>query len=362
MSNQYGRIFNFSAGPGTLPEPVLERARDEMMNWHESGMGVMEMSHRGKAFMSIAAETDADARKLLSIPDNYKILYLQGGASTQFTMLAKGFLRRTADYIVTGTWGQKAVEAARLEGDVNVVFDAKMSNYDHCPDLSSLNYSSDSDYVHMTLNETIQGVDFMADPQISKPVICDMSSNIGSRPIDFSRYAMVYAGAQKNLGPAGLALVIIDEEFLAKAKTELPPMLSYQLQAENDSMYNTPPTWSIYMCGLVFKHWLSQGGIGSVTANNEEKAGLIYDAIDNSGGFFKGHAKKANRSRMNIAFTLADDALTDNFIAEAKAQGMVDLKGHRSVGGCRASVYNAFPIEGCRALAQFMGEFAQKNG
>ncbi len=362
MNNPYSRIFNFSAGPGTMPVAVLEQARDEMLNWHGAGMGVMEMSHRGKAFMQIAAETEADARTLLGIPDHFKMLFLQGGASTQFTMLAMNFLQTQADYLVTGTWGQKAVEAAKLQGEANVAFDAKMSNYDHCPDLSSLKFSSNPDYVHLTLNETIQGVDYMADPRLSAPVVCDMSSNIGSRPIDFNQYSMVYAGAQKNLGPAGVTLVMIREDFLAKAKTDLPPMLSYKVQHENESMYNTPPCWSIYMCGLVFKHWLSQGGIASVAANNEAKAKLIYDAIDESGGFYRGHAQVPFRSRMNIAFTLAQDALTDQFVSEAKDNGMVDLKGHRSVGGCRASVYNAFPIEGCQALSDFMRDFAQRKG
>jgi len=362
MANSYNRIYNFSAGPGTMPVAVLEQARDEMMNWHGAGMGVMEMSHRGKAFMQIAAEAETDARALLGIPDHFKMMFLQGGASTQFTMLAKNFLTTEADYLVTGTWGQKAVEAGKLEGSINTAFDAKMSNFDHCPDTTTLQFSANPDYVHLTLNETIQGVDYMADPTITHPVICDMSSNIGSRPIDFNQYSMVYAGAQKNLGPAGVTLVIIREDFLARAKDNLPPMLSYKVQHENESMYNTPPTWSIYMCGLVFKHWLAHGGIGSVTANNEAKAKLIYDAIDGSGGFFNGHAKTPFRSRMNIAFTLSNDALTDKFLAEAKDNGMVDLKGHRSVGGCRASVYNAFPIDGCQALADFMRDFAAKNG
>jgi len=362
MPSAYQRIYNFSAGPGTMPVAVLEQARDEMMNWHGAGMSVMEMSHRGKAFMQIAAEAEQDARTLFGIPDNYKVLFLQGGASSQFTMLAKNLLRNKADYVVTGSWGQKAVEAARFEGDVNVAFDAKMSNYNHCPNLSDLQWSPGADYAHITLNETIQGVDYMSDPSLSLPVICDMSSNIGSRPIDMSKYAMVYAGAQKNLGPAGVTLVMIREDLLARCEADIPPMLSYKVQAENDSMYNTPPCWSIYMCGLVFKHWLNQGGLTSVAANNEAKAKLIYDAIDESNGFYRGHAQPEFRSRMNIAFTLKDDALTDVFVSEAKENGMVELKGHRSVGGCRASVYNAFPIEGCQALSDFMVDFAERKG
>ncbi|MBS1713679.1 MAG: 3-phosphoserine/phosphohydroxythreonine transaminase [Armatimonadetes bacterium] len=357
------RVFNFSAGPGVLPVPVLEKARDGMLDWNGSGMGVMEMSHRGKTFLQIAEQTEADFRTLCSISDDYRVLFLQGGASLQFTMLAQNFLHGgTADYIVTGTWGEKAVQAAALEGQANVVWTGKASNYNTVPNLGDLSYSPGRAYTHITTNETIQGVDFLADPKLEGDVICDMSSCIASRPFDMSRYAMVYAGAQKNLGPAGCTIVVLRKDMLERVPSGLPPMLDYKVQADNDSMYNTPPTWSMYVCGLVFRHWLDFGGLEAVARNNEAKAKVVYDAIDGSGGFYKGHAERHCQSRMNIAFTLADDSLTDSFVAEAKAEGMLELKGHRSVGGCRASTYNAFPIEGCQALASFMAQFAKKNG
>lgn len=356
------RIYNFSAGPGVLPVEVLEQARDEMLNWHGAGMSVMEMSHRSKAYDQIIAEAEADMRSFLGIPDNYKVLFLQGGASLQFTMLAKAFLKGSGDYIVTGSWGEKAVEAAKYEGTANVIYSGKADKYNSAPAFDSLNYTDGADYVHYTMNETIQGVDFNADPPAGKNWICDMSSNIGSRRMDFSKNVMIYAGAQKNLGPAGLTIAIIQDEFLASAKDGIPPMLDYKLQAENGSRYNTPPTWPIYVCGLIFKHWISRGGLEVLEKANDAKAQVLYDAIDNSGGFYKGHAVKANRSRMNIPFTLPSDELTNAFVKEAEANGMSDLKGHRSVGGCRASVYNAFPIEGARALADFMKQFQAKNG
>lgn len=356
------RVYNFSAGPGVLPVEVLEQAQSEMLNWHGAGMSVMEMSHRSKPFDQIIAEAEADCRSLMGIPDNYKVLFLQGGASLQFTMLAMNFLQGgKADYVTTGSWGQKAIKSAAHHGLANEVFNGKSTNFDRTPDLSSLEYDSDARYIHITLNETIQGVDYLEDPNLNKPVICDMSSCIASRKFDVSKYSMIYAGAQKNLGPAGMTLVIIQDEFFETAGEDLPEMLSYRVQAENDSRFNTPPCWSIYMSGLVFKHWLSKGGLDAVQEVNEKKAGMLYDAIDNSGGFYKGHAVESSRSRMNIPFVLPSDELTDQFLSEAKANGMVDLKGHRSVGGCRASIYNAFPMEGVEALVQFMADFRFKN-
>lgn len=357
------RVFNFSAGPGVLPVPVLERAKAEMLDWNGTGMSVMEMSHRGKDFLQIAEKTEADFRALCGIPANYKVLFLQGGASLQFTMLAKNFLGGgTADYVVTGSWGEKAIQAAKLEGSPNLLWSGKDEGYSTVPDLGSLNLTAGSKYTHVTTNETIQGVDFLADPNIGSDVICDMSSCIASRPFDVTKYVMVYAGAQKNLGPSGCTIVILREDMLGCVPAGLPPMLDYKVQAENDSMYNTPPTWSMYMCGLVFRHWIDFGGLAAVAKNNEAKAKVIYDAIDGSGGFYRGHAKPECRSLMNISFTLADDSLTDAFVSGAKAEGMLELKGHRSVGGCRASVYNAFPIEGCHALAAYMKRFSEKNG
>lgn len=359
------RVFNFSAGPGVLPVEVLEQARDEMLNWHGAGLSVMEMSHRSKAYDQIIEEAEADARAYLSIPDNYKVLFLQGGASLQFTMLCNNFLPQggSADYVVTGEWGKKAVKAAKAEGTANVLWDGKDTNYDRAPSLSSITPTPGSAFFHFTLNETIQGVDFMTDPNLGDvPVVCDMSSNIGSRKMDFSKYAMIYAGAQKNIGPAGLTMVIVRDDFLATAADGLPEMLSYKVQAENGSRYNTPPTYAIYMAGLVFKHWLKKGGIDWVEKNNEAKAAALFAGVESTGGFFKLHAVPENRSRMNVPFTLADDSKTDQFVSEAKAAGFIELKGHRSVGGCRASIYNAFPNEGVDSLVAFMKEFAAKNG
>lgn len=357
-----GRVFNFSAGPGVMPVEVLEQARDEIMNWQGAGMSVMEMSHRGKAFMKIAEEAEASLRRLAGIPDDYKIMFLQGGASLQFTMVPMNFLRGTADYAVTGEWGKKAVKPG-VPGKVNLVFDGKDSNYDRAPSYGSLKLTEGADYFHFTLNETIQGVDYLADPHLpGTTVVCDMSSNILSRPIDVSKYDLIYAGAQKNCGPAGATIVIVRESLLERVSAGLPPMLDYKVQAENGWMLNTPPCWSVYMCGLVFNHWLANGGLRAAAERNEAKAKTMYDAIDGSGGFYVGHAVKENRSRMNIPFRLANDALTDAFVAEAAKDGMVELKGHRSVGGCRASLYNAFPTDGAVALAQFMSDFAKRNG
>ncbi len=364
MSQAYDRVYNFSAGPGTLPVEVLEQARDEMLNWHGTGMSVMEMSHRSKPFESILEGTEQDLRTLMGIPDNYRVLFLQGGASLQFTMVAMNFLPKdgVADYVLTGAWGKKAMQAAQLQGDVNVVFDAKATGYDHAPLPHTLTFDGKAAYLHITSNETIHGVDFLRDPSVDLPVICDMSSNILSRPMDVTRYAVIYAGAQKNLGPAGVSVVIARDDMLEKVPQGLPPMLDYRLQSENKSMYNTPPCYSIYICGLGFKHLLKTGGVEAAAKRNEEKAKIVYDAIDGSGGFYKGHAQVNSRSRMNIPFTLPSEELTVEFLKGAKERGMLELKGHRSVGGCRASVYNAFPKEGCLALAQFMKEFAAKNG
>jgi phosphoserine aminotransferase len=363
MALPYDRQYNFSAGPGAIPVPVLERARDEMLNWQGAGMSVMEMSHRGKAFLKIAEEAEAAVRKLMGVPEGYRVLFLQGGASLQFTMLAKNFLAGgQADYVVTGSWGVRAVEAARLEGDAAAAWDGKAGNYSEAPDLGSLPYRPGARYVHVTTNETIQGVDYLADPSLSLDVVCDMSSCIASRPFDVGRYAMVYAGAQKNLGPSGVCLVLLREDMLERVPGGLPPMLDYKVQADNGWMYNTPPCFSVYIVGLVCQHWTEFGGLEAVARMNEQKAKVVYDAIDSSGGFYRPHAAAANRSRMNIPFTLPSDELTEAFLAGAKAERMHELKGHRSVGGCRASVYNAFPIEGCHALAGYMADFAAKNG
>jgi phosphoserine aminotransferase len=365
MSQPYDRVFNFSAGPCTLPVPVLEQARDEMLNCCGAGMSVMEMSHRSKAYESIIQRAEADLRALLGIPEGYHVLFLQGGASLQFTMVPMAFLGEglSADYVVTGSWGEKAVEAACLEGSVRTIYSGKSTNYDRVPDLGGLDKSPGAAYLHFTSNETIQGVEFGADPgDQGIPVVCDMSSDILSRPCDVSQYSLIYAGAQKNMGPAGVVVVIVSDDMLARQRPNRPPMLDYRLQAEHKSLYNTPPCYSIYICGLVFQWLLGLGGLEAMNRINREKADVIYAAVDGSGGFYKGHAQPDSRSIMNVTFTLADPDLTDRFVSEAKSQGLDGLKGHRSVGGIRASIYNAFPLEGCRVLAAFMKEFAAKNG
>lgn len=363
MALPFDRQYNFSAGPGCIPVPVLEQARDEMLNHGGAGMSVMEMSHRGKAYLKVAEEAEQAVRTLMGVPEDYKVLFLQGGASLQFTMLAMNFLRgRTADYVVTGTWGEKAVSAAKIEGPANVLWSGKADGYTSAPDLGLLERTVGASYLHVTTNETIQGVDYLDDPKVSGTIIGDMSSCIASRPFDVSRYDLLYAGAQKNLGPSGACLVLLKESMLDEVADGLPPMLDYKVQVENGWMYNTPPCFSVYMIGLVCKHWIGFGGLPAVAKMNEEKAKVLYDAMDGSGGFYTPHAVERNRSLMNIPFRLPSDDLTNAFLAGADAEKMHELKGHRSVGGCRASVYNAFPIEGCHALAQYMADFAAKNG
>jgi phosphoserine aminotransferase len=364
MSQPYDRVYNFSAGPCTLEVEVLEEAKEGLLNWKGTGMSVMEMSHRSKAYESILEKAEADLRTLLNLPENYKILFLQGGASMQNTMIPMSFLGegQTADYIVTGAWGKKSEEAAQLVGNVNVAYSGKGHNYSDIPQPGELQLTPGAAYVHYTSNETIQGVEFKSDIDFQSPAICDMSSNILSRPIDVSKYAVIYAGAQKNMGPAGVTVVIIRDDMLAKAPQKMHPMLDYKLQADNGSMYNTPPCWSIYMCGLTYAWLLNNGGVPAMHQRNKEKAALVYKAIDESGGYYKGHACPECRSLMNVTFTLGNDELTDKFVKEAKELKLDGLKGHRSVGGIRASIYNAFPREGCEVLADFMKDFAQKNG
>lgn len=363
MSLPYDRCFNFSAGPCTLPVEVLEEARDNLLNYQGAGMGVMEMSHRDKAYMAIHAEAQASLRTLMGIPDSYKVLFVQGGATLQNTMVPMNLLRDgVADYVVTGAWGKKSHKMASLVGKVNKVYDGQDNGYSEQPDLSKLAYTEGAAYVHVTTNETIHGTEFFTDPTLTAPVVCDMSSDILSRPVDVSKYALIYAGAQKNMGPAGLTVVIIRNDMLARTPENMHPMMDYRLTAENDSMLNTPPCWSIYIAGLVYKWVLKNGGLTWINSVNTAKAAAIYGAIDGSGGFYSGHAKRDCRSIMNITFRLPSDELTDLFVKESKAARFDGLKGHRDVGGCRASIYNAFPLEGCIALAEFMGEFAKRNG
>lgn len=352
--NPYHRIFNFSAGPGTLPVPVLERVRDELLNHRGSGMSVLEMSHRGGPYDAIHATAKDDLRQLIGVPEGYEILFLQGGASLQFTMVAKSF--GDGDYVVTGAWGEKAVEAARLEGSPRVAWQDDR----RAPRAGEITVQGD--YVHITSNETISGVQWKEDPLFDQPLVCDMSSDILSRPIDVAHYGLIYAGAQKNMGPAGATLIVIREDLLARVPQGLPPMLDYRVQAKNDSRYNTPPTFPIYVCGLVYKHLLETGGLVAAAERNARKAALLYGAIDASQGFYRGHAQPSSRSLMNVVFTLHDAALTEKFVMEAAGHGLDGLKGHRSVGGIRASLYNAFPEEGCQVLVDFMRDFALGHG
>ncbi len=354
----YHRVYNFSAGPGTLPVPVLERVRDELLNHGGAGMSVLEMSHRGGPYDRIHAEAQADLRTLLNVPEGYHTLFLQGGASLQFTMVAQSF--GNGDYVITGAWGEKALEAARIEGRGNVAWGGREEGYACIPRKDEIALHADADFVHITSNETIGGVQWKEDPAFERPLVCDMSSDILSRPVDVARYGLIYAGAQKNMGPAGATVVLIREDLLERVPTGLAPMLDYRVQVANDSRYNTPPTFSIYVSGLVFKHLLETGGLEAAAERNARKAGLLYDAID--AGFYQGHAVREDRSTMNVVFTLPSEELTKAFLKEAETNGFDGLKGHRSVGGVRASIYNAFPVEGCEALAALMRDFAGRHG
>ena len=353
------RIFNFSAGPATLPLEVLEKARDELTNWHGSGMSVMEMSHRGKEYMSIHAEAEADLRTLLGIPANYKVLFLQGGATAQFAMVPMNLLRgkASADYLHTGEWSKKAIKEAKKFGQVNIVASSEDKNFSYAPAFSTWKLDPNAAYVHITSNETIGGVEIFDTPDTGNvPLVADMSSNILSRPIDVSKYGLIYAGAQKNIGPAGVTVVIVREDLLGQTVPGTPTVFDYKVQAEAESMYNTPPTYGIYIAGLVFKHLLAKGGLVAMEAQNRAKAKLIYDLLDAS-SLYQSPVALENRSLMNIPFTLKDAALDEDFLKQAKAAGLVQLKGHKSVGGMRASIYNAMPLAGVQALVAFMRDF-----
>jgi phosphoserine aminotransferase len=359
------RIFNFSAGPATLPLAVLERAGEELTDWHGSGMSVMEMSHRGKEFMGIAAKAEADLRALMNIPDNYKVLFLQGGASTQFAMVPLNLMGRTgkADYFDTGAWSGKAIKEGARYGEANIVASSKEQNYSTVPDRSAWKLSADAAYVHYTPNETIGGLEFDAEPDVGDvPLVADMSSTILSRPIDVSQYGIIYAGAQKNIGPAGITIVIIRDDLIGHAGDNVPAMLNYATHADAESMYNTPPTYGWYMAGLVFEWLLDNGGLAAMAKVNEAKAGRLYDYIDNSGGFYRNPVDTRYRSWMNVPFVMADPELDKAFLAGADAAGLLQLKGHRSVGGMRASIYNAMPEAGVDALIAYMREFQAGNG
>jgi phosphoserine aminotransferase len=358
-----GRIYNFGAGPATMPVEVLERARAELVNWHEAGMSVMEMSHRGKEFVAIAAEAERDLRKLLSIPAGYKVLFLQGGATMQFAGVPMNLLgtHKKADYVNTGEWSKKAIAEARKFCEVNVAATSEDRNFSYVPAQSTWKLSGDAAYVHICSNETIGGVEFHWTPDTGAvPLAADMSSHILSKPLDVSKFGLIYAGAQKNIGPAGLVVVIVREDLIDRALPETPNVLNYKLQSEADSMLNTPPTFSVYLAGLTFQWLLERGGLAAMEQVNIRKAAMLYDYID-SQDFYSNPVAKADRSRMNVPFRLRDDALDKKFLEQAEALGLSQLKGHRSVGGMRASIYNAMPVEGVEALVGFMEAFRTKH-
>ena len=358
------RIFNFGAGPATMPVEVLEKAKWELVNWHEAGMSVMEMSHRGKEFTKIAAEAEADLRKLASIPTSYKVLFLQGGATMQFAGVPMNLLRgkKVIDVVNTGEWSKKVIAEGKKFAEVNVVASSEDRNFTYVPRPNSWKRSADAAYLHICSNETIGGVEYHFTPDTGEtPLVADMSSHILSRPLDVTRYGLIYAGAQKNIGPAGLVVIIVREDLLGGAMKETPDVINYAIQAKNESMLNTPPTFSLYLAGLTFKWLLERGGLGGIEQVNIRKAGILYDYLD-SQDFYSNPVAKEDRSRMNVPFKLRDESLDAQFLAQAEARGLSQLKGHRSVGGMRASIYNAMPVEGVEALVAFMEEFRKKHG
>ena len=358
------RIYNFSSGPAMLPLPVLEQAQAELLSFDNSGMSVMELSHRSALFGRVLESARDGLRRLLSIPDNYEVIFVQGGASLQFAMLPMNFLSSGghADFVVTGAWGEKAVAEAAKFGRVEVVFTSKPDGYRTTPPAGVLNIDATADYLHYTSNETIHGVEFKYDLEgYGVPVICDASSNLLSRPIDVSKYSVIYAGAQKNIGPGGVAVIIAAREMLDRVPDSLPSMLDLRKIADNDSMLNTPNTWGIYLIDLVCKWLEKQGGVQAIAAVNAAKAESVYQAIDASDGFYSGHAAVDARSAMNITFRLRSEELERQFCTEAEALGLSGLAGHRSVGGIRASMYNAFPKEGAVRLAEFMQDFSRRK-
>jgi phosphoserine aminotransferase len=360
-----GRIFNFSAGPSTLPLPVLERVRDEFVEFHGKGMSLVEMSHRGKVYDEVHNQAVAVIRELLGLPESYKVLFLGGGASLQFGMIPMNFLwgGRSCDLVHTGAWAKKALEDAKKIGKVNVLWDGKADNYLNLPDPKSIKVSPDATYLHLTSNETIGGVQWQSWPETGKvPIVCDMSSDFMSRRVPVEKFGLIYAGAQKNAGPAGAAIVILREDMLALCPESIINYLDFRLHAKENSLYNTPPVFTIWMIKLTMEWLKEQGGLPAAEKLAAERSKIIYDAIERHAGFYTCPVPAACRSRMNLVFRLKTEALEAAFLEEAKKLRLEGLKGHRSVGGCRASVYNAMPVEGARALAELMDEFARKNG
>ena len=358
------RVYNFSAGPAVLPEEVLKEAAEEMLDYRGTGMSVMEMSHRSKAFDAIIKDAEADLRDLLAVPDNYKVLFLQGGASQQFAMIPMNLMKnRVADYIITGQWAKKAHKEASLFGKANAVASSADKTFSYIPDCSDLPISEDADYVYICENNTIYGTKFWTLPNTKgKDLVADQSSCFLSEPVDVTKYGLIFAGAQKNVGPAGTVIVIIREDLIREDVLEqTPTMLRYKTHADADSLYNTPPTYGIYMCGKVFKWLKARGGLTAMKEYNEKKAKILYDFLDQS-RLFKGTVEKKDRSLMNVPFVTGSEELDALFVKESKAAGFENLKGHRTVGGMRASIYNAMPIEGVEKLVEFMDAFEKKNG
>ena len=362
------RAHNFSAGPAVMPLPVLEQIQAELLNYAGRGMSVMEMSHRSKPFEDILSRTEADLRALLNVPETYSVLFLQGGAHLQFAMLPMNLrpAGASADYILTGAWAQAAVKDARKLGRIRLAASTEPSHFSSIPSQADLDLDPQAAYLHFTSNETIHGVEWSAgaepQPPPGVPLVCDASSDIMSKPIDVTKYGLIYAGAQKNLGPAGVTIVMIRNDLLERVPPNLPVMLDYKLMAENRSLYNTPPTFAIYIVGLVLRWLIDLGGLAEIDRRNAAKAQRVHRAIDASGGFYRGYARPDSRSRMNVTFRLPSEDLEKQFVKQSEAEGFVGLKGHRSVGGLRASLYNALPLESAEALAQFMAEFQRVNG
>ncbi|HSH24919.1 MAG TPA: 3-phosphoserine/phosphohydroxythreonine transaminase [Massilibacterium sp.] len=358
------RAYNFNAGPSALPLEVLEKAQKELVNFQGTGMSVMELSHRSKEYEAVHNRAKELIYELLNVPENYEVLFLQGGASTQFSMIPMNLLKdgEIANYVLTGSWSEKALKEAKKVGATHVAASSKDTKHNFIPALTDIDVSENAAYLHITSNNTIYGTQWKEFPEVNFPLIADMSSDILSRPLPVEKFGMIYAGAQKNLGPSGVTVVIIRKDLIGKENENIPTMLTYSTHAEKNSLYNTPPTFGIYMLSLVLEWVKEQGGVEAIEKLNEEKAAILYDAIDESNGFYVGHAQKDSRSLMNVTFNLSDKELEKQFLAEAKERGFVGVNGHRSIGGCRASIYNAVPKESCEALRDFMVEFQKQHG
>jgi phosphoserine aminotransferase len=358
-------VYNFNAGPAMLPPPVLEQVQAELRDYQGCGMSIMEMSHRSREYEAVNSQAETNFKRLVGVGEGYRVLFLQGGASTQFAMLPMNFLPAgaTADYLMTGAWAEKALEEAKALGQVRVAASTQSDNYRRVPRPDEISLSPEPAYVHLTSNETIQGIQWQNFPDVGdRPLVADMSSDILSRPLDGNRFALIYAGAQKNLGPSGVTAVLIREAWLARANKNVPTMLRYATHVKNNSLYNTPPAFGVYMLNLVLQWIEKTGGLAALADRNRQKARTLYDIIDNSGGFYRGHALPESRSLMNVTFRLPSEALEKQFVSESLSAGMVGLAGHRSVGGIRASIYNAVSLEACQALARFMTDFARRSG